>query len=212
MEAQNSELVDRNAALEDEYKRVAHFKPLMDSYKSQIAELETKNSTLHRDLNSARYETEQITTKLRATEDARTKEKEEMELYHERIQELELGGAIGKRQGTRAGDVNGAEGLAANNEEFSEDDAADENLEDALSGTTMTGLKIQVRKLSRELKVAQANKADAGRLLVVENLLQDANRMKSRYEKDYLREYQAALKLRKQLDAVQEGRSDLGDG
>lgn len=51
MEGQNAELVDKNAALEDEYKRVAQFKPLMDSYKSQISELEGKASNLQRDLN-----------------------------------------------------------------------------------------------------------------------------------------------------------------
>lgn len=94
VEAQNAELVDRNTAVEDEYKRVAAFKPLMDSYKGQITELETKASTLQRDLNAARYEADQVSTKLRATEEARTKEKEEMDLYQERIQELELGNVI----------------------------------------------------------------------------------------------------------------------
>lgn len=210
MEVQNAELIDRNAALEDENKRVAHFKPLMDSYKSQMDALESKASDLQRDLNSARYDAEQTSAKLRATEEARTKEKEELDLYQERVQELELGGALPKRR--KAGnDMNGAEGLAAGNELDSDEDV-DENLEDALSGTTMTGLKIQVRKLTRELRVARSNKADAGELLVAQNLLQDANRMKERYEKDYLREYQSALRLRKKLDDVQTGKSHLGDG
>lgn len=210
LESQNVELVDRNAAIEDEYKRIAHFKPLMDSYKGQLSDLEAKVSNLQRDLNAARYDNEQVSAKLRATEDARTKEKEELDLYQERIQELELGGGLGKRR-TQTGDVNGAEGLAAN-DGVGSDEELDESLEDALSGTTMTGLKIQVRKLTRELEVARSNKADAGRLLVVENLLQDANKMKERYERDYLKEYQKGMKLQKQLDAIQDGKSSLGDG
>lgn len=210
LEAQNAELVDRNAAVEDEYKRVAHFKPLMDSYKEQIASLETKASNLQRDLNSARYDGEQVSVKLRATEEARTKEKEELDLYQERIQELELGGSVAKQRASTGG-VNGSDGLTSSADVGSDDDV-DENLEDAMSGTTMAGLKIQVRKLARELKVAQANKADASRLLVVENLLQDANKMKERYERDYLKEYQKNMKMQKQMDAIQEGKSDLGDG
>ncbi|PWN36690.1 uncharacterized protein FA14DRAFT_159102 [Meira miltonrushii] len=210
LEAQNAELVDRNAAVEDEYKRVAHFKPLMDSYKEQIAALETKASNLQRDLNSARYDGEQVSVKLRATEEARTKEKEELDLYQERIQELELGGSVAKQRASTGG-VNGSDGMMSSTDVGSDEDV-DENLEDAMSGTTMAGLKIQVRKLARELKVAQANKADASRLLVVENLLQDANKMKERYERDYLKEYQKNMKIQKQMEAIQEGKSDLGDG
>lgn len=210
LETQNAELVDRNAALEDEYKRVAHFKPLMDSYKEKIADLETKASNLQRDLNSARYDSEQVSVKLRATEEARTKEKEELDLYQERIQELELGGPIAKQR-PGAGGLNGSDGMTSSTDIGSDEDL-DENLEDALSGTTMAGLKIQVRKLARELKVAQANKADASRLLVVENLLEDANKMKERYERDYLKEYQKSMKIQKQMESIQEGKSDLGDG
>jgi protein HOOK3 len=197
LEQQNAELVDRNTAVEDEYKRVAHFKPLMDSYKGQIAELETKVSMLQRDLNAARYETEQTSVKLRATEEARVKEKEDLDLYQERVQELELRGGLRKRGSSVTGDAG---------KELS-DDEVDERLEDSLSEMTMAGLKIQVRKLSRELRVAQSNKADAGRLLVVENLLQDANKMKARYERDYLKEYQTTLKLQKRIEAIQDGAS-----
>lgn len=219
LEEQNAELIDKNAQIEDEYKRVAAFKPLMDSYKTQIADLEGKTSDLQRDLNAARYDQEQTSTKLRATEEARAKEKEEMELYQERITELELGGT-GKRRkppltSSDSGDVNGVEGLAKANETSADDDddLVDEvDLEDALEGTSLTGLKIQIRRLKRDLEAAQANKADASRLLVVENLLEDANKLKGRYEEDYLREHQAKLVLQSQFDEIQSGKSNLGDG
>lgn len=228
LEDQNAELVDRNAKIEDEYKRVSAFKPLMDSYKTQIAELESKTSTLQRDLATSKYEQDQILSRLKAFEDQRATEKEEMELYQERIKELELGGdAAGVRRKklvSRASNVsaNGVEGLVAadatradtDSLDLDDDDELDRSgeLEDALSGTTMTDLKIKVRKLARELEAAQTNKADQSRLIVLENLLEDAQRMKARYEADYLREHRDKMVLQSQLEAIRSGKSDLGDG
>lgn len=229
LEDQNAELVDRNAKLEDEYKRVSAFKPLMDSYKSQIADLESKTSNLQRDLDTSKYEQEQILSRLKASEAQRATEKEEMELYQERIKELELGGeaagAPRKKLVSRNSNasVNGVDGLVAADASRTSandtDDLEDEDilehsseLDDALSGTTMTDLKIQVRKLARELEAARANKADQSRLIVLENLLEDAQRMKARYETDYLREHREKMVLQNQLEAIRSGKSDLGDG
>ncbi|GAC75593.1 hypothetical protein PANT_16c00058 [Moesziomyces antarcticus T-34] len=205
LEDQNAELVDRNAKIEDEYKRVSAFKPLMDSYKTQIAELESKSSTLQRDLATSKYEQDQILSRLKASEDQRATEKEEMELYQERIKELELGGGLVAADATRAD---------TDSLDLDDDDELDRSgeLEDALSGTTMTDLKIKVRKLTRELEAAQTNKADQSRLIVLENLLEDAQRMKARYEADYLREHRDKMVLQSQLEAIRSGKSDLGDG
>ena len=49
LEKQNADLVDKNAALEEEYRKVAAFRPLMDSYKTQIADLETKASARNKE-------------------------------------------------------------------------------------------------------------------------------------------------------------------
>ncbi|KIS66560.1 uncharacterized protein UMAG_11790 [Mycosarcoma maydis] len=230
LEDQNAELVDRNAKLEDEYKRVSAFKPLMDSYKSQIADLESKSSNLQRDLATSKYEQEQILSRLKASEDQRASAKEEMELYQERIKELELGGetALTKRKQivSRNSNVsaNGVDGLVAadasrasadDDDELDDDDDTfdrSDELEEALSGTTMTDLKIRLRKLSRELEAAKTNKADQSRLIVLENLLEDAQRMKARYEADYLREHRDKMVLQNQLEAIRSGKSDLGDG
>ncbi|GAC95383.1 hypothetical protein PHSY_002958 [Pseudozyma hubeiensis SY62] len=229
-EDQNAELVDRNAKLEDDYKRVSAFKPLMDSYKSQIADLESTSSNLRRDLAASKYEQEQILSRLKASEDQRASAKEEMELYQERIKELEFGGdaAVTKRKPlvSRASNVsaNGIDGLVAADasrasaedaDGLDEDDEPQDRsgeLEDALSGTTTADLKIKLRKLSRELEAAKTNKADHSRLIVLENLLEDAQRMKTRYEADYLREHRDKMVLQNQLEAIRSGKSDLGDG
>ena len=76
----------------------------------------------------------------------------------------------------------------------------------------MTDLKIKVRKLERDLTAAQANKADGSRLVVLENLLEDANRMKARYEADYLSEHRDKLVVQSKLDQIVAGKSSHGDG
>ncbi|KAK0530354.1 hypothetical protein OC842_003955 [Tilletia horrida] len=225
LEEENSTLVNRNTALEDEYKRVSAFKPLMDSYKSQIHDLEAKGSNLQRDLNSAKYETDQLREKLMAAEEVRDREKEERELLEQRLEELELRAGAGGRSKVRSstgpaekgegegtsGDLGGNPSTDDISRSFNADDLGDE-LEDALAGTSVTDLRIRVHKLTRELEAAKANKADVSRILVLENLLDDSQRMKGRYEADYLREHQAKLILQSELDAIRNGKSSLGDG
>ena len=84
-------------------------------------------------------------------------------------------------------------------------------MDDAITGTTMTDLKIQIRKLKRELESGRQNSADASRVLVLENLLEDANRMKSRYEADYLAAHREKLVLQSNLEEIRSGKS-MGDG
>lgn len=192
VEEQNSQLVGRNASLEEDFQRVSAFKPLMDSYKTQMAELEAKTSELQRALASATYHQEQLTLRLKTSEDERARQKEEAELYQARIKELELEVGVG------AGGVAGMD--------------TSQELEEALSGVTMTDLKLQVRKLTRELEQVNQGQADNSRILVLENLLQDAQRIKTRYETDYLREHKQTLVLQHQLETIRSGKSSPGDG
>jgi hypothetical protein len=75
----------------------------------------------------------------------------------------------------------------------------------------MTDLKLQIRKLKRELEAIKKNEADASRVLVLENLLEDANRMKGRYENDYLAAHREKLVLQRDLEEIRSGKS-MGDG
>ena len=79
-------MVDKNASLEEEYRKVAAFKPLMESYKNQIAELETKSSTRAKEVDALKFELEQTKTKLKIQLDERTRDSETLELYQERVQ------------------------------------------------------------------------------------------------------------------------------
>ncbi|KAJ6513784.1 HOOK protein-domain-containing protein [Mycena vitilis] len=227
LEKQNADLVDKNAALEEEYRKVAAFKPLMESYKSQIAELETKHSARAQELDALRFDLGETKNKLKIAVAERARDAETLELYQERVRELELmsNRPVGSsKPAGRRSSVNGA------TDEFTEaellgDELADADgddhdhaeqglggeLDDALTGTTMTDLKLQVRKLKRELEAIKKNEADASRVLVLENLLEDATRMKGRYENDYLAAHREKLVLQRDLEEIRSGKS-MGDG
>ncbi|KAH9951485.1 HOOK-domain-containing protein [Amylocystis lapponica] len=232
LEKQNADLVDQNASLEEEYRKVAAFRPLMDSYKTQIAELETKSSARNKELDALKFELEQTKGKLKVAVEERAKDSETLELYQERVRELELSSnrplttsqsrararALSNGDGTgdmsefTEAELTGAEREARDEED---DDAEvqglGEELDSAIAGTTMTDLKLQIRKLQRELQAVKKNEADASRVLVLENLLEDANRMKARYEADYLAAHREQLVLQNNLEEIRSGKS-MGDG
>lgn len=216
--------MDKNAALEDEYRKVAAFKPLMESYKSQIAELETKSSMRSKEIDALKFELDQTKTKLKVTQEERAKDSETLELYQERVHELELTSqrpvAASRARPQADGESTGnmtefteAELLGTGTSADEDGDVAGlgEELDTAITGTTMTDLKLQVRKLQRELEAVRKNEADASRVLVLENLLEDANRMKARYEADYLAAHREKLILQNNLEEIRSGKS-MGDG
>jgi protein HOOK3 len=221
LEKQNAGLVDKNASLEEEYRKVSAFKPLMESYKSQIAELESKASLRTQEVDALKFELEQQRTKLKISMEERVRDSETLELYQERMRELELSShrPIASSKSTN----NGALGHGAGESpepEFALGDADGSRkaridlggeLDDAMSGTTMTDLKLQIRKLTRELDSVKRGEADNSRILVLENLLDDANRMKARYEADYLAAHREKLVLQRDLEEIRSGRS-MGDG
>ncbi|KIJ29889.1 hypothetical protein M422DRAFT_36799 [Sphaerobolus stellatus SS14] len=221
LEEQNASLVDKNAALEEEYRKVAAFRPLMESYKTQIADLETKNSNRAKENDALKYQLEQAHTKIRISAEERAKDSEALELYQDRVRELELMST--RRPRAKSTSSMAVTGESSKLQQMTEaellgldDDPTDgqglgEELDDAITGTTMTDLKLQVRQLQRELEAARTNQTDASRLLVLENLLDDATRMKTKYEADYLGAHREKLVLQNQLEEIREGKM-LGDG
>ena len=220
MEKQNADLVDKNASIEEEYRKVAAFKPLMESYKTQIAELESKISSRTKESETFKFELEQTRVKLKIANEERAKDSETLDLYQERVRELELQShqrpAITSPK-TPCVAVVHADGLVTEGESMAVlEDEDDEGglggeLDTVLSGTTMTDLKLQVRRLKRELEAVRKNEVDSSRVLVLENLLEDANRMKARYEADYVAEHREKLVLQSAMEEIRSGKS-LGDG
>lgn len=190
----------------------------MESYKNQIAELETKGSSRTQEIDTLKFELQESRSKLKIAVEERTRDAETLELYQERVRELELVSQrpVGSTKSPRP-DANGASDefteaeLMGGEGDYHAGQGLDGELDDAIAGTTMTDLKLQIRKLKRELEAVRKNEADASQVLVLENLLEDANRMKSRYESDYLAAHREKLVLQRDLEEIRSGKS-LGDG
>jgi protein HOOK3 len=201
----------------------------MDTYKGQIVDLETRLSQRTTEVENARFELEQTKAKLRTTEAEKARDAETLELYQERVRELELAGsrkpvpsasaaarATSPTSTDALGSTTETETAVEDGETDEEDDASRAHglggeLDDALSGTTTTDLKLQIGKLKRELEAVKSQQAEASRVLVLENLLDDARRAKARYEQDYLTAHREKLKLQADLEEIRSGKA-LGDG
>ena len=221
LEKQNASLVDKNAVLEEDYRKVVAFKPLMESYKTQILDLEAKTATKSQELESLSFQLEEAKNKLKIAMAEKTKDAEALELYQERVRELELNTTTRSRVIDRVEimtpGISGPNETVALSFDLAQDDDSlthglGSELDDAISGTTMTDLKLQIRRLQRELEGVKKNEADASRILVLENLLEDANRMKARYEQDYLIAHREKLVLMRDLEDIRSGAGGKGIG
>lgn len=191
---QNSDLLDKNLTLEEELTKLSSFRPLLDSYKSQIDTLERKSTKLKLVNDTLSTDFSRATTRLKVLESERAQEGELTSLLRDRVKELE-GGKM------KEGDHSII------------DEEGEGELSDALAGTTMMDLKITIRKLQRELAGAGGSSGgneEKGRILVLENQLEDALRIRERYEEDYLNEHREKLVLERRMEEILEGKSSDG--
>ncbi|GAA5953049.1 hypothetical protein JCM8115_002421 [Rhodotorula mucilaginosa] len=206
LEEQNADLLDRNATLEDDYAKAAAYQPLLDSYKSKVDALESKSTSLQREMDRLQLDLERTREELVQAEEERRKQAEKVALYEERMRELDEG--AGKSVGMRRSSTGGGTSL--------EDGGGGDDLDDALSGvtTTTTDLKLRIHRLERQLAQAQqgGHGTDPQPAVVLQNLLEDANRLKDQVQEEYLAEHREKLVLRARLDEIMSGKSALGDG
>jgi protein HOOK3 len=205
LEEENASLVDRNAHLEDDLNRLAASKTLLESYKSQVKTLERDLSTCRQRAEALDVRLQQTESKLQVAEEERARDGEATELYEERLREMEST-TTSPAKTKRTSATNGASSLTSSDSEG--DAAGDASLAHSLSGTTMTELRLQVKRLTRELHDANKNKSDASRVIVLENLLKDANEAKARYETDFLSERRQVLQLKMALEDIRSGKAD----
>lgn len=212
--------MDKNAALEEENRKVAAYKPLMESYKAQISDLENKVAARMTEIEGVRFELSQSQSRLRQVTEERTKDSEALELYQERVRELELAAVPRPRIRTASTDEAAtpasepqtpAVPMTPGDELDATSRGLGGELNDAITGTTMTDLKLQIRALKRDLEAARAGGEEASRILVLESLLEDSQRMKARYEEDYLAAHREKLVLQAQLEEIRSGKA-VGDG
>ncbi|KAI8377720.1 uncharacterized protein BYT42DRAFT_496697, partial [Radiomyces spectabilis] len=203
LEETNHSLMDRNQQIEDEYRKVLAFKTLMDSYKDQVAMLETKNNELIREKNKMEYEISQLSKKIESLEVDKTRDMDRIQLLEDHLQEAQLGVNSAERsimQPTELGD---------DDMDLDEDDLRG-SLEDSLKESNVTELKLSKRRLERQLKALQEeNAADRNhKAVVLQHLLDDANRLKNQFEKNYLQVSQERDILQSDMARIREGIPD----
>ncbi|KAG0367622.1 HOOK-domain-containing protein [Gamsiella multidivaricata] len=195
VEDQNQELLERNREIEEEYRKVLAFKSLMESYKEQILALETKNSALAKEKNKIEYEARQQHQQLQQVEADRLRDNEQMQFLEEKVRELEFSGGQGVP-------------LSNDLQDMETDDMESSMMGQRTSQTTE--LKLQISRLERELQtLKEENQSEGGsKATVLQHLLDDANRLKAKYEEDYLEEHQAKIVLQGELDRIRAGKGD----
>lgn len=70
----------------------------------------------------------------------------------------------------------------------------------------------QIADLESQLEALKSAPTEASdRVLVLENLLEDANRRKSQLENDYVREHQKVLLLEKEVTSLRDFQMEIND-
>ncbi|KAJ2964295.1 hypothetical protein NQZ79_g853 [Umbelopsis isabellina] len=200
LEDQNVQLLERNQTIEEEYRKVLAFKTLMDSYKDQVAGLETKNNELLREKNRVEYDLQHLTKKVQSLEEDKAHDTDQIQLLEDRLQEFEMNGAA----------TEGSFTTTVDDEEMDVDGALAGNLESSLKGNNVTQLRLTIRRLERKIKTMEEDSTSGGgqKVVVLQHLLEDANRMKSQFEKDYLEASQERDILNSDMARIREGIPD----
>ncbi|KAG1223124.1 hypothetical protein G6F35_004859 [Rhizopus arrhizus] len=206
LEERNHALIEHTQKLEDEYGSLIAFKSLMESYKDQVAELQTQNNELIREKNRVDYELTQATKKLDLMEDERIRDSDRIQLLEDHLQEAQfgMGTTIADKPATKSNNT-------ADSDDMDLDDFnLNDSLEDTLKETNVTELKLANRRLERQVKQLQEEQA-AGRsqkAVVLQHLLDDANRLKTQFEKSYIEVSQERDILQSDMARIREGIPD----
>lgn len=192
--------MDANASLEESNASMKSYKPLLDQYKAQVSDLEGKLARSNKETEGLKFEVDRTAAALKKAEEERdSRDAQQQELEMQSLgQELAAGRTAGQAKRSQS---NGSGHLAVPHSDS--DDEAASAADDSFDTNTMTQLRQQVRQLQRQVaSAASAGGTDSNRSLVLQNLLEDANRMKARYESDYLVEMRAKLKAEGQLEEI----------
>jgi len=208
-EQENRALIDRNQFIEDEYNKVVRFKSLMEDYRKQIDQLQTEKAELVNQKNKFEHEYKHMRSKIESYEMAHTRDMETIHLLEDRLRELELG--------------EGEPLKLDDDDEKVEADEIDQSIEepntelsDALKGTTKTSLRLKINELERELNSLREGRnldenADA-ELTVLRHKLEDANRIKAKFETDYVKVQKEKLILESELERLQAEKGSSSNG
>ncbi|KAG0025083.1 hypothetical protein BGZ82_010223 [Podila clonocystis] len=192
VEEQNHDLLERNREIEEEYRKVLAFKSLMESYKEQIMVLESKNSALVKDKIQQEHELRKQGLQLVQLEAGRARDAEQIQVLEETAKELEFSFGGGGQPLSHDLDTDMVGSPHSNNT------------------MSTTSLKLRISQLEREVETLKEERQETGgsRATVLQHLLDDANKSKSQFQKDYLQEHQAKMAAEGELNRIRAGKGD----
>ena len=186
LEIEYDALLKKHSQLDEEYQKVSTFKPLMETYKSKAVEVEHNNSKLISEKMKLEYDMEKMTAKVSELEEQVVMEQKAAEILREQIEFHDSRGLNGDQNNLGA-------------------DFAYEG-----ESKRITSLELQIVSLQKEnllLRNQSADHESNQKILVLENLLQDSNSLKSKYENDYLDAHKKLMFLESEVNALRDGQS-----
>ncbi|KAJ3220450.1 hypothetical protein HK099_004356 [Clydaea vesicula] len=187
LEDENSMLNSRQFEMENEFKKLNSYKPLMETYKDQIKTLEEKTNVLQVQVSKSDFEIRENKIKVERLEQEKRAAIELSSTLEDRLREIELGGDIGQPNMSLDGELAG---------DFTSSDS----------------LRQKIVQLERQLEKFKGSNPEDNleqRIILLENLLEDSNRMKSKFEDDYLSLYQKNLQLENEIKQNASGPQSL---
>ncbi|KAJ3115511.1 E3 ubiquitin-protein ligase [Phlyctochytrium bullatum] len=88
-EAQNQQLSERNRQLEEEYKKISGLKPLVETYKEQLTTMESKISLMQVENSKTEFEMKELRGKIERAEVQRRNDQDLIQSLEEQIRDLE---------------------------------------------------------------------------------------------------------------------------
>ncbi|KAJ3183360.1 hypothetical protein HDU87_006679 [Geranomyces variabilis] len=193
----NAQHALRNANLEEEFRKVAGARPLVETLREQLAQLETRNGALQVENSTLEFQLTEARTRIERSELEKRSDGELIQSLEDQLKDLEYqiaerGGVSGGRDRAEGedGDVDGASG----------------------AGETLFSLK--VTQLEREVErlrgAAAASQTLTDKVMHLQGLLEDAERLTAKYEHDYKAATERNVALENEISQLQAIRENGG--
>ncbi|KAJ3076454.1 hypothetical protein HK102_005417, partial [Quaeritorhiza haematococci] len=180
LEDQNQQYIERNIQMEEEYRKLLSFKPLMETYKEQISQLEVKNSGLQLSHSKMEFELKEMRAKYEKIEVERRADAETIMSLEDQLREYDMN--------------NVGTGRALAGELSTE-------LQDSANATLQKRV-FELEKELKQLRINQASDENATKIVLLQNQLEDANRLKAKVEQDYLALFQKNLAFENEINQM----------
>ncbi|KAI9595395.1 HOOK protein-domain-containing protein [Syncephalis fuscata] len=204
LEEQNFLLAEKNREMEDDYRKVSAYKPMIESYKEEVQQLQSKSNQLTLEKNRLNFDLQRYQEKVTLAELEKQNDADHINLLNDRLRELELSGGqmIPTESKTSGGGGGGGDDDDDDDSGSLMSPVVGERMDSVIAGRGQFELKSKIVALEHEIHQLRHNKDDGGtsqRIVLLESLLDDANKMKAKLEEDYLAAHQKNMTLENEI-------------